>query len=137
MKKKKKIRYEPITDAELDIMRALWQSGRSMRVSEIVEKLSETRSWKTQTAHVLLGRLEEKGFVTADRTGYFHTFKPKIKETEYFLSESNALIDRVGGSVKSMVASMIDADGISHEEIAELAKILEEKCAELGIEKGD
>lgn len=136
MRRKKQINCEPITDAELDIMRVLWQTGHPMRVSEIVEKLSETRSWKTQTAHVLLGRLEEKGFVNADRSGYYHTFSAKIKETDYFLSESSALMKKVGGSVKSMVVSMIDAEGISNEELAELTSILETKCKELGIERG-
>ena len=125
--------HEALTDAELDIMRVLWKSEKPLRASEITKKLSGERSWKSQTAHVLLGRLEEKGFVEADKSGYFHTFRAKLGEGDYFASESGALLRRVGGSFKSLVASMIETDGVTHDELRELKALLDEKCAELGI----
>ena len=56
---------ERLSDAEIAIMRVLWEKGSPMRASEIVKSLSETHSWKTQTAHVLLSRLCAKGYVAA------------------------------------------------------------------------
>ena len=136
MKKKEEVKQcERLTDAELDIMRVLWQKNVPMRAAEIVKSLSETRSWKTQTAHVLLNRLEEKGFVSADRSGYFHAYSYAIGEREYFASESDAFVKRLGGSVKAMVASMIDTDSISEGELLELAALLDAKCGELGIKR--
>ena len=123
--------FERLTDAELDIMHVLWSSGEPMRVSDIVKKLSAVRSWKTQTAHVLLGRLENKGFLAANKTGYFHTFRPIVAEQDYFNAESEALLHRLNGSVKSMVASLIDANEVSDDEIVELAALLDQKKMEI------
>ena len=135
MKREEMKQCERLADAELDIMRVLWQKDVPMRAGEIVKSLSETRSWKTQTAHVLLNRLEEKGFVAADRSGYFHTYTFAIGEREYFASESEAFVKRLGGSVKAMVASMIDADNISEGELLELSALIDAKFDELGIKR--
>lgn len=135
MNKKEIKQYERLADSELDIMRVLWQKNVPMRAGEIVKSLSGTRSWKTQTAHVLLTRLEEKGFVSADKSGYFHTYSYVIGEREYFASESDAFVKRLGGSVKAMVASMIDGDTISEGELLELSALLDVKCGELGIKR--
>lgn len=124
--------YERLTDAELDIMRVLWQNGEGLRAGQIVKLLSETRSWKTQTAHVLLNRLEEKGFVSADRSGYFHTYNSAITEKEYFASESDAFLRRLGGSVKATVASLIDAGDISDTELSELEALIRSRLGKKG-----
>ena len=131
MKKDSVKKLDRLADAELDIMRVLWQADGCLKASEIVKCLSETRSWKTQTAHVLLKRLEDKGFVTADKSAYVHTYVYAVGEGDYFASESDSLFKRIGGSFKTLVASMIDTDDITAEELSELSEILEKKRAEL------
>jgi len=132
MAKKQIKQYERLADAELDIMRVLWQTREAMRAAQIVKQLSETRSWKTQTAHVLLGRLEEKGFVKADRSEYFHTYRATVTEKAYFASESDAFVRRLGSSVKATVASLINASDISAEELSELEELIRAKRFEEG-----
>jgi predicted transcriptional regulator len=132
MAKKQIKQYERLADAELDIMRVLWQTREAMRAAQIVKQLSETRSWKTQTAHVLLGRLEEKGFVKADRSEYFHTYRAAVTEKAYFASESDAFVRRLGSSVKATVASLINASDISAEELSELEELIRAKRFEEG-----
>lgn len=132
MAKKQIKQYERLADAELDIMRVLWQTRQPVRAAEIVKKLSETRSWKTQTAHVLLGRLEEKGLVTTDRSEYFHTYKAAVTEKAYFASESDAFVRRMGSSVKATVASLINTADISTEELSELEALIRAKLSEGG-----
>lgn len=122
---------ERIADAELDIMRVLWQTGRSLRASEIVKMLSETRSWKTQTAHVLLNRLEEKGFIEADRSGYYHEYRYLVSERDYFISESGSLLRRIGGNLKTMMVSLVDTENITEEDLLEMYEILDKKREEL------
>ena len=131
MSRMKKEKFDRLADAELDIMRVLWDSTTPMRVSDIVKKLSATRSWKTQTAHVLLGRLEDREFIEADRSGYFHTFSAKISEREYFAIESDSLRRRIGGNFHALVASLIDSEDVSEEEIDEITHILARKKAEI------
>lgn len=127
-----KNKIERLPDAELDIMIALWNSTVPMRAGDIVRKLSETRSWKTQTAHVLLNRLCDKGFISADKDDYYHRFSPIITEEEYKASESDSLLKRIfGGSVKTMLASLIDTDKVTDDDILELTEMLEKKRAEI------
>lgn len=126
---------ERLSDAEFDIMKVLWQSGKPLRAGEIVKLLSETRSWKTQTAHVLLNRLCEKGYVTADKSEYFHHFTPTMTESEYLAAESTTLMKKVGGSVRSMIASLIDTEGVTDEDISAISDILEKKRAEIRKDK--
>lgn len=118
---------ERLADSELDIMRVLWKSEKPLKASEITKLLSGERSWKTQTAHVLLGRLCDKGYIDADKSGYSHVFSAKISEEEYFAAESEILIGRMEGTVTGLVASLIETNSITDEEISELEALLREK----------
>lgn len=135
-KEKNERTNERLSDAEFDIMKVLWQSGKPLRAGEIVKLLSDTRSWKTQTAHVLLGRLCDKGYITADKSEYFHRFSPTMTENEYFAAESGTLIRKVGGSVSSLVASLIETEGVTDDDISAISEILEKKRAEIKAKKG-
>lgn len=126
---------ERLSDAELAIMRVLWQKKKPMRAGEIVKELADSHSWKTQTAHALLSRLCAKGYVDADRSGYFHKFYSLVSQDDYVVSESVQLCGRVGGSVPSMVATLITADSISETELEELTQLLEAKKKQLQKEK--
>ena len=128
----KKIKIESLPDSELDIMFVLWRSDKSLKASEIVKILVETHAWKTSTVHTLLARLEEKGFVTADKESYSHYFSPLISEDEYRAAESHSVLARLcGGSIKKMVASLISNESISDEEIKELTEMLQNNQSEI------
>lgn len=120
-------RFPTLSEAEWDIMRVLWHSPTPLRAGEIVKKLSEKRSWKTQTAHVLLGRLCDKGFCNVNKDGYYHTFSPRISEKAYMASTSHQLRKQFGGSVRSMVASLLSDDGVTEDDLDALSALLAEK----------
>lgn len=119
--------FERLADAELDIMRVIWKSGKPLKASEITKLLSGERSWKTQTAHVLLGRLCDKGYLSADKSGYYHTFTASVSEEEYFAIESELLIGRTDGSITGLIATLLDAGSVTDEEITAIEKMLAEK----------
>ena len=120
-----------VSDAELDILRAIWRNGEPMKASEIVKALSDSRTWKTQTCHVLLGRLVQKGYLSVDKTNYSHKFSPVYGEEEYFAKQSMTLANRVGTSLPSMIASLIDSNDVTEKELAEIAAMLRAKRREL------
>ncbi len=122
---------ERLSDAELDIMRTLWSAGLPLKASEIVRLLSGKYSWKTPTAHVILNRLCDKGYVNADRSGYSHKFYPVITEEAYFASQSTRLVRRTGRSIRDMVASLIDTDEITDDDIIALSDMLDKKRTEI------
>lgn len=122
---------EKLPDSELEVMRVLWEEDRPMKASEITKHLQRSRAWSKATVHVLLGRLENKGFVMADRSGYYHYFSALIGENDYLANESQRIVKRVGTSVHSMLASLIEADELSDEDIIAISDMLNKKRKEI------
>ena len=83
---------ERIPDAELEVMLVLWHSSSPLTVGEITNTLTESRPWKSGTVHVLLARLEERGFVACDKSEYKHRFSPIVSEEDYRKGEEKTLI---------------------------------------------
>lgn len=128
----KKIKIENLPDSELDIMFVLWHNDKPLKASEIVKILSKSRAWKNSTAHTLLARLEEKGFVSADKDSYSHYFSPLITEDEYRAAETQSVLSRLcGGSIKKMVASLISNESITDEDIKELTDMLQQNQVDI------
>ena len=120
-----------LSDAELEIMRLLWSADTGLKAREIVRLLSGKYSWKTPTAHVILNRLCDKGYINADRSSYSHTFYPVVSEDEYIAAQSAAMAKRTGHSLRDMVASLIDTNELTHEDIIALSEMLDEKRTEI------
>ena len=131
MARQKKEKFDRLADTELDIMNLLWSRGEALKASEIVKELSGKREWKPQTAHVLLHRLAEREFIVIDKSEYSHKFGAAISEKDYLFLESNTLRRRIGGSFKSLVASLIEAENVTEEDISELESLLANKRAQL------
>ena len=119
---------ERLPESELEVMLTLWHNKTPLTVGEITKMLADTRGWKTATVHVLLERLGEKGFVSCDKSGYKHRFTPIITEEEYRRGEETTFIKRFfGGSAKNMIASLLDADGLTDDDLEELSAMLKQR----------
>jgi len=97
-----------LTKNEQEIMNLLWQEGRSLSSSGIIE-LSPNRSWKNSSIHVLLSQMLDKGVIVVDgfvKTGknYGRTFCATttlekyqvmqfIQSPPYVQSKSTAIIN--------------------------------------------
>jgi predicted transcriptional regulator len=72
----------PVSDAERDVLKVLWEHGPGT-VRQIQQKLGkQRRRWAYTTVITLLGRLETKGYVTSDKTGFAHVFKAAVSRNE-------------------------------------------------------
>ena len=119
---------ERLPEAELEVMLTLWHNTPPLTVSEITKLLAEAHSWKTATVHVLLERLGERGFVTCDKSGFKHLFTPIITEEEYRRGEEKTFLKRFfGGSAKNMIASLLNADGLTDDDLEELSAMLKQR----------
>ena len=119
---------ERLPEAELEVMLTLWHNTPPLTVSEITKLLAESHSWKTATVHVLLERLGERGFVACDKSGFKHLFTPIITEEEYRRGEEKTFLKRFfGGSAKNMIASLLNADGLTDEDLEELSAMLKQR----------
>ncbi len=119
---------ERLPDAELEVMLILWHNQTPMTAGDITKLLADTHSWKNATVHVLLDRLEERGFVCCDKTGFRHLFAPAISEEDYRRGEERTLMKRFfGGSAKNMIASLLNTDGLSDDDLDELSAMLKRR----------
>ena len=121
-------RIERLPESELEVMLVLWHSQEAMTAGEITKSLSQSHGWKTGTVHVLLERLGDRGFVSCDKSGYKHLYSPVIKEIDYRRGEEHTILNRFfGGSAKNMIASLLNADSLSDDDLEELSAMLKLK----------
>ncbi|MBR4000433.1 MAG: BlaI/MecI/CopY family transcriptional regulator [Clostridia bacterium] len=121
-------KIERLPESELEIMLTLWHNKTPLTVGEITKILADAHGWKTATVHVLLDRLGEKGFVSCDKSGFKHLFDPLITEEEYRRGEEKTMMKRFfGGSAKNMIASLLNADGLTDDDLEELSAMLQER----------
>ena len=119
---------ERLPESELEVMLTLWHNPAPLTVAEITKLLADAHNWKTATVHVLLERLGEKGFVSCDKSGYKHLFSPAITEEEYRRGEERTMMKRFfGGSAKNMIASLLNADGLTDDDLEELSAMLKQR----------
>ena len=114
-----------LPDAELDVMLTLWTLEQPVRTSCILTELQARRTWTASTLKVVLGRLVEKGIVEETRQGRFTLYRTLLSEEEYRRSETKHMLGRFyGNSVKKLVAALVQDEGLSGADIAELEDIL-------------
>lgn len=109
-----------ISDAELELMKVLWQSDAPLTAQQVAERL-QGKEWKYSTIATLFSRLVEKGAVTYQKQGRFFLYSPCIAEKAYKAAQTKQFIGKLyGGSVKNLVAALFENQQMSEQDIAEL-----------------
>ena len=116
-----------ISESEWQVMRVLWSDG-SATANEVVDALSGTTNWKPKTIKTLLNRLVQKNAVGFDKDGRAYHYYPIVDEQQCVRAEGRSFLQRVyGGALMPMLASFLEAEKLSPQEIADLKRILESK----------
>ena len=114
-----------ISDAELEVMKILWKKS-PMTSSEVIDHLSKTHEWKSQTIKTLIERLVKKGAVGYDKDGRAYLYKPLVNRNEYAAFESRTFLGKIfDGNLTSMFAHFVDNQNLSKEEYEKLKAILD------------
>lgn len=118
---------EKITDAELEIMKVLWEK-KSLTLNELVEELSKEEQKNKSTIKTLLYRLIDKKMVkSVEKNKKENEYKPLISEKKYLKSANENFLDKVyDGNVDHMLLNFVEDRKITKEEIEKLLKILDE-----------
>jgi len=116
-----------ISESEWAVMKAIWDE-HPVTANRVVEALSGSTPWKPKTIKTLLNRLVKKGAVGYKSKGREYHYYPLIEETVFVKAESRSFLKRVfGGAVKPMLATMVESEDLSPEDIEELKRILDKK----------
>jgi BlaI family penicillinase repressor len=117
----------PLANAELAVLERIWAEGpvTARRIREVLYPDARNQHGTVQR---LLGRLEEKGYVTRDTSLPVHLFSAAVSREEYATSQLETLAERLtGGSLAPIMTRLVEQKRISHSEIERLRRILDEE----------
>jgi predicted transcriptional regulator len=121
------MRQKPLpkpTEAELAILRVLWDRGPST-VRQVHEALSRSRPVGYTTALKLLQVMTEKGLVLRDEDQRSHIYRPRLSADETRARIVRDILDRAfGGSAYALVQQALSAKPVSADELAQIRGLL-------------
>ena len=115
------------TDAELAILRVLWDRGPST-VREVHDALPRERPTGYTTVLKLLQIMTEKGLVTRDESTRSHVYTPRLSQDATQQQLVADLVHRAfGGSAAQLVMQALASSPASADELREIRKLLDER----------
>ena len=115
------------TDAELGILRVLWQRGPST-VREVQESLNEARPTGYTTVLKTLQIMTEKGLVRRDEQQRAHVYEAHFAQHQTQRQMVGDLLNRVfdGSASNLLMHALATKKGTSPEELSQIRDILDE-----------
>lgn len=116
-----------IGDAELEVMKVLWNSGEPVNTQQISEAV-EDKGWKRTTISTFLTRLVEKGAISAEKRGKLYYYTAIITQRDYRKSQTkNLIMSLYNGSIRDFAVSLFEEQTLSDSDIKELKAIFDDK----------
>src|SRR6266567_7829764 len=113
------------TDAELAILRILWDRGPST-VRQVHDVLATDRPAAYTTALKLLQIMTEKGLVERDERDRTHIYRARLSEETTQRQLVRDLVDRAfGGSASKLVMQALATKRASAEELRDIRKAID------------
>lgn len=119
---------QQISDAELEIMKIIWGNpAETTLFSYIMEALAERgKPCQKNTLIVLLSRLVNKGFLSAEKIGRRNEYTTLVSEEQYQTAQTRYFLNKIyEGSAKGLVSNLITGNMLTEAEYEELKKLLE------------
>jgi BlaI family penicillinase repressor len=117
---------EKISEAELEVLKVLWNENREMSSVDIIDTLRKQVGWEKSTIRTLIHRLTEKGVLIQEKREVYYYF-PKITEKEYSDEQTrNFCMKMYKGNAGKLVASLFEQDIIRPEDIEQLKRFWKE-----------
>ena len=126
-----------LTKSEMEIMEVLWDAGKALTTSEIIQRSKEKeKEWKDSSVHLLIKSLMNKDVIKVEgfkktTKNYARTFVP-VETREQFLV-GQIIDDKTTTEDKKGIYSYIIGKESDPELINYIEKLLEERKKELRI----
>lgn len=113
-----------LTEAELRLMRLLWNRGESA-VAELVQAVSDEMPLAYTSVLTTIRVLEKKGYVQHRQEGRAYLYSPCIAEHEASRSEVRHVLQRFfGNSRERLLLSLLGDGDVTPEELQRLKKTI-------------
>ncbi len=114
------------TDAELEILTVLWSLGPST-VRGVYEALLKRKETQYSTVLKFMQIMTEKGILLRDESLRAHVYRPACsRETTQRQLAGDLLQRAFAGSAKELLLGALGAKKSTHEELAEMRRLLDE-----------
>ena len=114
------------TEAELEILHILWQSGASS-VRYVNEKLCENREVGYTTTLKMMQMMFEKGLLQRDDTARTHIYTPAMPQEDTQKHLLNHFVDSAfKGSAMQLVMQALGNHDASKDELAEIKALIQQ-----------
>lgn len=113
------------TDAELCILRVLWDRGEAT-VREVHEELSRKKEQGYTTILKFLQIMTEKGLVLRDESSRSHVYRAAVAPERMQRSMVREMVQKLfAGSTRALVQQALGSGPVSAAEIAEIRRTLD------------
>lgn len=115
-----------IGEAELEVMKAVWDKVGPVSSTDIVRQLKSQCGWEETTIYTMLSKLVKKGFLNRDKQAVSY-YSPLLTENEYRLEQTHNLVDRLfGGDSRTLLSMLVQSEEISSSDLEELRQFWKE-----------
>jgi predicted transcriptional regulator len=116
---------EVLTEAELRVMRVLWERGAST-VQQVLDSIHQKPELAYNSVLTTIRILEKKGYVEHSKDGRAHVYVPVVRKEDASRSEIRRLVSRFfGNSHEDLVLNLLKDQGMSAEELRRLREMLD------------
>jgi predicted transcriptional regulator len=118
---------QPVSEAELAVLKVLWELSRGTvrEVRDIL--LSQGRDWAYTTVQTLLNRLEAKGHVRVERSGSVNIYRPAVSREQFAQQRlSNLAEELYEGAASSLVLALVEGTRFTAAELEQFRKLLDQ-----------
>ncbi|MCO6436698.1 MAG: BlaI/MecI/CopY family transcriptional regulator [Phycisphaerae bacterium] len=114
-------------DAELEILKVLWDEGPGTVRDVLMHLQKRKRRPAYTTVQTLLTRLENKRFVTSNKTGLAFVYRPRVSREQVTRARLNTLVNQLfNGEAGPLVLQLVKSEKLTPKEIGELHRLIDE-----------
>ena len=119
-------RLSDLGSAELEVLKDLWEGGPAT-VREVLNHLHDRgRRVAYTTVQTLLTRLEQKRFVTSDKSDVAHVFRARVSRERVTRTRLKTLVTQLyDGAAGPLVLQLVRTQQLTAEEIEELHQLID------------
>lgn len=121
------MKRQSISQAEREVLEVLWDhKGLSSR--EIIDELNARgKQWSRSTIVTLIQRLEKKGYVESDKSGFAFVFSAAVSREEIMHDRISELAEEFGdGGAASLILAFAERHDFSEAEIERFRAMIDE-----------
>jgi BlaI family penicillinase repressor len=119
-----------LSETEMEIMEVIWKSAAPVTVAQLLN-IFDNKDWKTSTVSTILKRLIDKGFLAKSMHGKVNFYEPTLTWSEYKKYENQTFLRRLyNGKIKNFIATLVEDDDLSQDDIEELKEWFHRKDGE-------